>query len=348
MSYYRIFVGTLGQQGRLIEWNYKPKQGRLTQNKQICSAPGFSYIVTSPLNNFLYWAGKISDERSAIYSVRVSPTDTYETLSRVELGSSNISHLQTDYAGTYLFVSCYDKGLVCVYELLPDGRIGRCLDTKSFQGCGPIKERQETSHPHSLFLSSNSKTAAVCDLGADLVSIFRFDQKAGKLHLIYQWNAKPGMGPRHAAFSPDGNWLCVLTELSSELILFRLHQGKMEECQCLSAIPRGVLGMNLSADIKFSQDGKFVCVSNRGTNNLCIFQLDPFKKKLLYHSFMKTKGWPRGIYLSPNGNNLVALNESYEKHWAGLEIFDLSHNKKITQNIPMAGNMAVMEEEKDE
>ena len=156
MSYYRIFVGTLGQQGRLIEWNYKPKQGRLTQNKQICSAPGFSYIVTSPLNNFLYWAGKISDERSAIYSVRVSPTDTYETLSRVELGSSNISHLQTDYAGTYLFVSCYDKGLVCVYELLPDGRIGRCLDTKSFQGCGPIKERQETSHPHSLFLSSNS------------------------------------------------------------------------------------------------------------------------------------------------------------------------------------------------
>ena len=28
MSYYRIFVGTLGQQGRLIEWNYKPKQGQ--------------------------------------------------------------------------------------------------------------------------------------------------------------------------------------------------------------------------------------------------------------------------------------------------------------------------------
>ena len=151
MSYYRIFVGTLGQQGRLIEWNYKPKQGRLTQNKQICSAPGFSYIVTSPLNNFLYWAGKISDERSAIYSVRVSPTDTYETLSRVELGSSNISHLQTDYAGTYLFVSCYDKGLVCVYELLPDGRIGRCLDTKSFQGCGPIKERQENPIPTLYF-----------------------------------------------------------------------------------------------------------------------------------------------------------------------------------------------------
>ena len=34
MSYYRIFVGTLGQQGRLIEWNYKPKQGRLTQNNK--------------------------------------------------------------------------------------------------------------------------------------------------------------------------------------------------------------------------------------------------------------------------------------------------------------------------
>ena len=200
MSYYRIFVGTLGRQGRLIEWNYAPKQGRLTQNKQICYAPGFSFIVASPLNNFLYWAGKISDERSAIYSVRVSPTDTYETLSRIELDSSNISHLQTDHAGTYLFISCYDKGLVCVYELLPDGRIGRCLDTKTFRVADRFKSAKKPPIPTLYFCLPTVKQQRFVILALISYLYFVLTKKQGSYLSHINGMPNRGWGPAMQLF----------------------------------------------------------------------------------------------------------------------------------------------------
>ncbi|WRT67228.1 uncharacterized protein IL334_004194 [Kwoniella shivajii] len=87
-------------------------------------------------------------------------------------------------------------------------------------GNAPNPERQDTPHAHQV-IEGEPGRLYVCDLGNDRIWVI---QKKGEKTLeIAGWlQAPPGTGPRHATFSADGKHLYVLTELTSDVLVFSL------------------------------------------------------------------------------------------------------------------------------
>lgn len=65
---------------------------------------------------------------------------------------------------------------------------------------GPIKLRQDSSHPHQAIVDPTGNYVLMPDLGLDRVHIFLWDTATSKLKQLKDLVAPPGCGPRHAVF----------------------------------------------------------------------------------------------------------------------------------------------------
>src|SRR5256885_5289354 len=75
--------------------------------------------------------------------------------------------------------------------------------TYTLSGPGPVPNRQEAPHLHEAIVDPTQQYILVPDLGADLVRVYAIDQKTNALCDKAPLQAKPGSGPRHAAFTLD-------------------------------------------------------------------------------------------------------------------------------------------------
>ncbi|KAJ9114512.1 hypothetical protein QFC20_001385 [Naganishia adeliensis] len=91
--------------------------------------------------------------------------------------------------------------------------------TFAYPHTGPDKGRQEASHPHQA-LEGEDGLVYVPDLGSDKIWIIRRAANEQGLEVIGEMRLPGGAGPRHAALSPNGKHLYVLTELSHEVFVF--------------------------------------------------------------------------------------------------------------------------------
>ena len=84
-------------------------------------------------------------------------------------------------------------------------------------------------------MSPDNRIAFVCDLGLDKVMCYRFDAEHGKLTPAEPAfvSLKPGAGPRHMVFRPDGKFAYVINELNSTVTSFAYdpQSGKLTEVQ---------------------------------------------------------------------------------------------------------------------
>lgn len=93
---------------------------------------------------------------------------------------------------------------------------------------GPNVERQEAPHEHEAVLDPTGEFLVVPDLGADLVRIFSFDPKTGKLTAEKPLAVLPGSGPRHVVFyQPYGivsktgtSFMFLVSELANTVTSF--------------------------------------------------------------------------------------------------------------------------------
>ncbi|RDW74617.1 uncharacterized protein DSM5745_07279 [Aspergillus mulundensis] len=65
---------------------------------------------------------------------------------------------------------------------------------------GPVPDRQDAPHPHGVVVDPTGHFVLVPDLGADLVRIFRINERTGKLSEQRPLVTPPGSGPRHGVF----------------------------------------------------------------------------------------------------------------------------------------------------
>ena len=80
---------------------------------------------------------------------------------------------------------------------------------------------QDVPHPHSVHLSPDNRFLLVNDLGSDRISVFPVDPATARLGppALFS-NNRPGSGPRHIAFHPNGRWLYSINELDSTIDRF--------------------------------------------------------------------------------------------------------------------------------
>jgi len=132
-------------------------------------------------------------------------------------GGTAPCYVSIDSAGRNALVANYGSGSVAALPIGLDGRLARASSVIQHHGTSVDPQRQEGPHAHCIILDGAGRRAYAADLGLDKVLIYRFNREAGKLDPNEPPFASvaPGSGPRHLAFTPDGRYLYVISEMKS-------------------------------------------------------------------------------------------------------------------------------------
>ena len=231
-----------------------------------------------------------------------------------DCGGRNPAHLEIDKTGQYLINSNYTDPSISVFKIKPDGSLNKDAQIIPFQGSSIIAARQATAHIHSSNFSPDGNYLFVQDLGADKIHKFNVSKNKNE-NLTLQRNApigvKPGSGPRHFTFHPNGKYGYGIAELNGKITAYELTKDNLAFLEDYQA-NRKSQDIYRSADIHISPDGQFLYASNRGPeeNTIAIFSINPIDGKLKLVGHESTHGnHPRNFVIDPSGNFLLVANQ---------------------------------------
>ena len=144
--------------------------------------------------------------------------------------------------------------------------------------------------------------------------MFKFDPADGTL----QPNdpafvtTKPGGGPRHLAFHPNGRWAYVSGEMGCTLTAYSYDSaaGVAPRNPVRIDLPKDFTGQNTDAEVAVLSHGKFVFCSNRGDDSIAVFSCDPDTGRMAFVERASTSGKiPRQFEIDPTGAWLLAGNQ---------------------------------------
>ena len=315
---YFAFVGTYTtktQSKGIYAYRYDATSGKLTELGVAAETPDPSFVAIHPSGKFLYAVNEAGKASMVTAFALDAKTGKLTQLNQVPALGEDPCYLSFDATGKYVMIANYTSGNIAVFPILADGKLGEKTALVQDGGAlGPNKERQEAPHAHWVETSPDNRFALVADLGLDEVLIFQFDAAKGALgpHIPASANLKPGSGPRHAAFSPNGKFFFVVSELTSTATTFSYDakKGALKEVGSVSTLPPGFSGRNDVAEVAVHPSGKFLYVSNRGNESIAIFSIDSKKGALQPIGGMPTGGKePRHFTFDPSGSFLIVENQ---------------------------------------
>jgi 6-phosphogluconolactonase len=223
-------------------------------------------------------------------------------------------HLVLDKEGRHLLVANYGSGTVAVLPVAQDGRLGEATAVVQHAGSSINPQRQKGPHAHCMTLDAANRFAFACDLGLDRVLSYRFDAGKGTLtpNDLPFAEVKPGAGPRHMVFRPDGRFAYVVNEMHSTVDTFRYYpdKGALTYLQNITTLPPLFEGQNSTAEIDVHPSGTHLYVSNRGHNSIAVYSIDDESGILRYVDAAETGGrTPRHFGIDPTGTLLAIGNQ---------------------------------------
>ena len=317
---YRVYFGTGGTvQGKgIFRSDLDSQAGHLTEAELAVEAMRPGVIALHPEGTHVYAVGRPAGYRGprggAVSAYQIDRENGSLTLlNSQDSGGQGPCYLEVDAAGRNVLVCHYMSGNCSVLPLAEDGSLKPVSSTQQHTGSSQDPRRQDRPHPHAIVLDPAGHHAVVPDLGLDRVMIYEFDAESGKLlpndppHVA----TKPGSGPRHFAFAPSGKFAYVNLELSNEVTAYSYDSagGSLTELQTLSTLPEDYQGRNWNAAIRFTPDGRFLYVSNRGHNSIAAFAADANTGKLTPRGHTTTgSDLPHTLAIDPTGSCLITTD----------------------------------------
>jgi 6-phosphogluconolactonase len=275
-----------------------------------------SFLFLSPNHQFLYSVsegGNAAGSSVSAFAVDLT-AGKLAFLNKQPAGGSGPCYVEVDHNGKDALVANYGSGSFAVFPLAADGTLQPKSGFIQDQGSSVNPDRQEGPHAHCLVAGPGDKFAYGCDLGLDKVMIFKFD--AGQGTLVANKPAfaqdKPGAGPRHITFHPNGRWAFLINEMASTLTVFSYNaaSGALQEIQTASTLPANFSGQNTGAEVAVHPSGNFVYASNRGDDSIAVFRFDKTAGRLKLVERTSTGGkTPRQFEIDPSGRYLLAANQ---------------------------------------
>jgi 6-phosphogluconolactonase len=317
---YFVYVGTYtGPKSKgIYAYRYDPKDGQYTPMGVAAEIQNPSWVVTDPRHRFLYAVTEIGNDgktHGTISSYSIDPkTGALKFLNKVDSGGGGACHLVVDQTGKMLFVANYGSGSVASFALQADGSIGDRTGFDQHSGSSVNPQRQKGPHAHEVVLSPDNRFLFVPDLGTDQIKIYRVD--AAKRTFAPNDPAfvsvKAGLGPRHFTFGRGAHFAYLVCEMGSSVVAFSYDaaKGSLTPVQTISTLPPGFSGEDNSAEIAVDRSGRFLYASNRGSDSITVFAIDPRQGTLTKTQVVPTKGnIPRNFAIDPTGKYLLAANQ---------------------------------------
>jgi 6-phosphogluconolactonase len=295
--------------------------GKLGDVDLAAETPSPSFLAIHPNQKFLYAANEVSQyEGKPTGSITAFSIDHKSgRLTQLDQESSaglGPCHLVVDGRGKAVLVANYGGGSVAALPIGKDGMLSPFTAFIQHTGSSVNASRQMEPHAHSINVDPKNRFAVAADLGLDKLLVYRFNAGAGTLVPNTPPFAlvRPGSGPRHFAFHPNGKLGYVINEITCTVTAFRYDstKGQLFEDQTVSTLPKdeAMKPEFSTAEIRVHPNGKFLYGSNRGHDTIAVFRIDAASGKLTLIDNTPTGGrTPRNFNIDPTGNFLLAANQ---------------------------------------
>ncbi len=330
----RVYFGTDTTKGvskGIYQSRFDTTRGQLTPPSLVAATARPSYLALSPPgagHRSLYAVNGLNDPAATVTTFAIDAnTGSLNQRSQVSSGGNGPAYISVDATGHAAFVANYYGSSVASYRIQPDGTLSQPVeridfkDHKEFGALGSNAARQDIPHPHCATISPDNRFLLVCDLGTDHISIFQIHPETGQLsgHALFA-NNRPGSGPRHLVFHPNGRWVYCINEIDSTI------DRLLWTATRFSDTPQGLLTntdatvktiapdfpreKNTAAELAISPDGSFLYASNRGEDSLVVFSISPKDGRLDLIQRISCGGkTPRHFTLDPTAQWLVCGNQ---------------------------------------
>jgi 6-phosphogluconolactonase len=316
-SEYHLLIGTYSNKEKsngIYVYKFNPKSGTFEAAQPVTSSVNASYLAVSADRKNVYAVSEGGGGNGGVNSYSFNPTTgALKFINSVPSQGDHPCYVSVDDKKKFVFVGNYSGGNLLSIPLNADGSFRSGVQNIRHEGSSVVKERQEKPHVHSVVLSPDDRYLLVPDLGADKVFQYRVDvTKPQALSPAAQpfTAVKPGGGPRHLTFHPNGKYAYLILELEASVMAFDYRDGKLEPKQTITMVAPDFKGKVSAADIHVSPDGKFLYASNRGeANELAIYSIDKAGKLTFVGRQSVLGRIPRNFAIDPTGNFLLAANQ---------------------------------------
>lgn len=302
------YIGTYtkSESEGIYAFSLNTETGKITDIKLAAKLDNPTYLAISSDNQFLYSVIK-EGETGGVASFKVLD-NKLEIINKQVTEGAPPCHVSLDLKTSNIFSANYHKGTV--ESFLIDDKDGSILPVSSVI---KLQNQGGDTFPHTHYAAPtpDEKYIIAVDLGIDQIIIY--DLNEGVLKEKNSLSVKPGSGPRHLVFHPNGKYVYVMTEFSSEVIAFTYEPdtASLTHLQTISTIPEDFRENNQGSAIHISSDGRYVYAGNRGHNSITVFSIMQESGELKFIEHTSTEGnWPRDFALDPTEKFVVASNQN--------------------------------------
>ena len=256
-------------------------------------------LALSPDRRFLYAA--LRSEPFRVVAFAIDPESGRLTPLHSAPLEASMAYTAIDRTGKWLLAASYPAGKITVNPIGADGKVG-------VPACQIMTDRPKA---HCIRLDAENEHAYCAVLEQDLILQMKFDAASGRLspNTPGEIATRKGAGPRHLTFHPSGRFLYLVTETTATIGAYAIDQknGTLRELQFLDMLARTPKEPPAAADLHVTPDGKFLYGSERGSNILVGFRIDPHKGTLTLAERCATETTPRGFGIEPRGKFLLSV-----------------------------------------
>lgn len=265
-----------------------------------------SFLTISPDKKFVYSVNENGkDSEVSAFKFNAS-TGKLDAINRKDSRGDDPCYIINDSKN--VIVANYSGGSIAVFGKNATGGLTDAKQVIKHTGKSADPQRQEAAHVHMVYFSPDKKHVFCNDLGEDKTYIYGYNPDGGSKTLVlkYTIDARPGSGPRHLAFHPNGIFFYVLNELDASLVAYSYINEKVEKIQELPTVAPDFTGKNGAADIHLSRDGKFLYTTNRGdANTITAFRVHANGMVNMVQQILTDGDSPRNFAIDPKDNYLL-------------------------------------------
>ena len=296
-----VFVSCASDQ-HITTLSFDPVLGTLHERARTpipgpdATAAGSLPLALSPDRTRLYAALRAAP--STVVTFAIDPaTAGLSPIGHAPLADS-MCHLSTDATGRTLFSASYSGAKLATNPIDASGI------------AGPVSQVLDTPpKAHSALPDPSNRFVYAASLGGDALLCQGFDAATGRLSpaIAVAARTKPGAGPRHFVFGPAGRSLYLVNELDGTINTYArdTDTGALTERQSISLLPDGTPSPVAAADIHLTPDARFLFASERSTDTISGFAVDPATFTLTPICRVPAEPTPRGFAIAPTGRFLL-------------------------------------------
>ncbi|RZL50663.1 MAG: lactonase family protein [Pedobacter sp.] len=308
---YNLIIGTYTNKGNsegIYVYDYNSSTAD-TKLKSTTKSTNSSYLTIAQDNKFLYAVNE-DGENSSVSSFGFNSQSGNLTFIN-KRSSEGADPCYVTSNGNQVLVANYSGGSLAAFYTDQNGMFLKPHQVLQHTGKSIDPKRQLSAHVHQVQLTPDKKYLISNDLGEDQIYIYKIAKShARELTIHKAIKTNPGSGPRHLAFSPNGEFAYLAHEFNGSITAFKYKNGDLTKLQEVATVAKDFKGKIDGADIHVSPDGKFLYETNRGDlNTMSLFSIlaDGSLK------FIETVGTlgkgPRNFAIDPTGNHLLVAHQ---------------------------------------